>query len=119
MWWIRFADASGRYRREKAGTKSAAITLYYKRKQEALEGRKLPEAAAGFVLDEILACQLCSSKDHLHLHHIFPTRMFPLLRREPENLISLCRRWMAEKISRRIVALVPYANGTGVEGATA
>lgn len=43
IWWIRFADAGGRYRREKAGTKSAAIKLYQKRKTEALEGRKLPE----------------------------------------------------------------------------
>ncbi len=42
-WWIRFVDAQGRYRREKAGTKSAAILLYRKRKTEALEGKKLPE----------------------------------------------------------------------------
>jgi hypothetical protein len=41
--WIRYVDAQGRLRREKAGTKSAAILLYRKRKQEALEGRKLPE----------------------------------------------------------------------------
>lgn len=43
VWSIRYVDAQGRYRREKAGTKSAAIALYRKRKQEALEGRKLPE----------------------------------------------------------------------------
>jgi integrase len=43
VWWIRYADAQGRLRREKAGTKSAAILLYRKRKQEVLEGRKLPE----------------------------------------------------------------------------
>ncbi|HMK29501.1 MAG TPA: site-specific integrase [Terriglobales bacterium] len=43
IWWIRYTDASGRLRREKAGTKSAAILLYRKRKQEALEGCKLPE----------------------------------------------------------------------------
>jgi integrase len=42
-WWIRYTDAQGRKRREKAGTKSAAITLYRKRKTEALQGRKLPE----------------------------------------------------------------------------
>jgi integrase len=42
-WWIRYVDAQGRYRREKAGTKSAAALLYRKRKQGALEGRKLPE----------------------------------------------------------------------------
>jgi len=43
VWWICFWDAQGRKRREKAGTKSAALLLYRKRKQEALEGRKLPE----------------------------------------------------------------------------
>jgi site-specific recombinase XerD len=42
-WWIRFVDAQGRFRREKAGTKGAAIDLYRKRKNEALEGKKLPE----------------------------------------------------------------------------
>jgi site-specific recombinase XerD len=51
-WWIRYVDAQGRFRREKAGTKSAAIDLYRKRKNEALEGKKLPEklrrAAATF-----------------------------------------------------------------------
>ena len=43
-WWIRYADATGRLRREKAGTKSAALTLYRKRKTEALQGKKLPES---------------------------------------------------------------------------
>lgn len=42
-WWIRYADENGRERREKAGTKSAAKLLYQKRKQHALEGKKLPE----------------------------------------------------------------------------
>jgi len=43
IWWIRYTDAEGRERREKAGTKSTAKLLYQKRKQHALEGRKLPE----------------------------------------------------------------------------
>lgn len=42
-WWIRYADATGRIRRERAPSKSAAITLYQKRKTEVLQGRKLPE----------------------------------------------------------------------------
>jgi hypothetical protein len=42
-WWIRYVDAQGRYRREKAGTKSNAIDLVRKRKTEALQGKKLPE----------------------------------------------------------------------------
>jgi site-specific recombinase XerD len=43
VYWIRFADGTGHIRREKAGTKSAALTLYRKRKTQILEGRKLPE----------------------------------------------------------------------------
>lgn len=43
IWWIRYVDAAGRERREKAGSKSVAIQLYRKRKQQALEGKKLPE----------------------------------------------------------------------------
>ncbi len=46
-WWIRFADATGRIRREKIGTKSAALTMYHKRKAEALQGKKLPETLRG------------------------------------------------------------------------
>ena len=42
-WWIRYVDASGRLRREKAGSKSTAIGLVRKRKTNALEGKKLPE----------------------------------------------------------------------------
>lgn len=42
-WWIRYADATGRIRRERAPSKGTAITLYQKRKTEVLQGRKLPE----------------------------------------------------------------------------
>ena len=34
IYWVRYADRSGRIRREKAGAKSAAIKLYQKRKTE-------------------------------------------------------------------------------------
>jgi len=43
IWWVRYADATSRIRREKAGTKSTAQLLYRKRKTEALQGKKLPE----------------------------------------------------------------------------
>jgi site-specific recombinase XerD len=42
-WWVRHVDSQGRLRREKAGTWAAARALYIKRKNEALEGKKLPE----------------------------------------------------------------------------
>ena len=43
IWWIQYFDAEGHRRREKAGTKSNARDLYTKRKNEALQGKKLPE----------------------------------------------------------------------------
>ena len=66
VWWIRYVDADGRYRREKAGTKSMAIDLYRKRKTEALQGRKLPERLRRRVVlfDEIAQDALAYSKAH-------------------------------------------------------
>ncbi len=43
FWWIRYVDAHGKLRRERAPSKSSALSLYHKRKGEALTGRKLPE----------------------------------------------------------------------------
>ena len=43
IWWICYFDQFGKKRREKAGTKSVAVKLYGKRKQQVLEGKKLPE----------------------------------------------------------------------------
>src|SRR5262249_4232763 len=66
IWWIRYFDAQGRFRREKAGTKGMAIDLYRKRKMEALEGKKLPErlrrATVSFA--EIAKDALAYSKIH-------------------------------------------------------
>ena len=44
VWWICYFDRFGKRHREKAGTKSVAIKLYGKRKQEVLERKKLPES---------------------------------------------------------------------------
>jgi site-specific recombinase XerD len=43
QWWICYFDASGRRHREKAGTWAAARDLYIVRKNEAIEGKKLPQ----------------------------------------------------------------------------
>jgi site-specific recombinase XerD len=66
IWWIRFIDAKGRFRREKAGTKGMAIDLYRKRKVEALEGKKLPERLrrATVTFAEIAQDALAYSKVH-------------------------------------------------------
>lgn len=44
IWWVRYTDASGRERREKAGTRAVAQKLWAKRVAEALQGKKLPES---------------------------------------------------------------------------
>jgi site-specific recombinase XerD len=66
IWWIRFIDARGRFRREKAGTKGMAIDLYRKRKTEALQGKKLPERLrrATVTFAEIARDALIYSKIH-------------------------------------------------------
>jgi integrase len=43
IWSIRYSDAEGKFHRELIGRKSSALLLYAKRKNAALEGRKLPE----------------------------------------------------------------------------
>lgn len=43
IWWIRYTDASGRYRRERVGAYGTAKKLLDKRRGDAVAGRKLPE----------------------------------------------------------------------------
>jgi integrase len=43
VWWIRFADANGRIRRQKVGPKGLAKRLYEKRKTQVREGKFFPE----------------------------------------------------------------------------
>jgi site-specific recombinase XerD len=44
VFWIRYTDGSGRYRRERAGSKSFAQKLLDKRRGEAVQRKKLPES---------------------------------------------------------------------------
>ena len=65
VWWIRYSDATGRIRREKAGLKQTAETLYRKRKTEVLQGKKLPEARKRVVsFGELIDDSLVYSKAH-------------------------------------------------------
>ncbi len=65
VWWIRYADSTGRIRREKAGVKSAARTLYEKRKTEVLQDKKLPEKRKRMVsFEELVRDVLSYSKAH-------------------------------------------------------
>lgn len=66
VWWIRYVDAQGRYRREKAGTWGNADKLLTKRKNEALQRKKLPETLRQRVvpLAEIVDDALSYSREH-------------------------------------------------------
>jgi len=55
IWWIRYVDSQGRYRREKAGLWGIADKLLSKRKTEALNGKKLPELRRRTILFSELA----------------------------------------------------------------
>jgi len=81
VWYIRFVDSQGRYRREKAGTKSAAIDLYRKRKTEALMGKKLPEKLrrATITFADIARDALAYSKAHKLTHGDDVSRMERIL----------------------------------------
>ncbi len=66
IWFVRYADATARIRKEKAGTKTMARFLYQKRKAEALQGRKLPEKMRrrNIPMSELVADALTYSKGH-------------------------------------------------------
>jgi hypothetical protein len=70
IWWVRHADAMGRIRREKAGTKSATLTLYRKRKTESLQRKKLPESLRSPMVSfaELAADALAYSRAHKRSH---------------------------------------------------
>jgi integrase len=77
VWWISYFDSARRRRREKAGSKSAALALYRKRKTEALEGKKLPEKlrAAPVFFREIAEDALAYSREHKRSYRTDEIRM--------------------------------------------
>jgi site-specific recombinase XerD len=93
VWWIRYADTTGRIRREKAGPKSAAIKLYQKRKTEILQKKKLPETlrkrAIGFA--ELVEDALAYSKAHKRSYNDDVYRM--------KRLKAWFSEWAAESVT--------------------
>jgi integrase len=92
VWWIRYVDAQGRYRREKTGTWGNADKLLTKRKNEALQGKKLPETLRQRVVlfGEIADDALVYSRGHKRSHRDDESRMKRLVEwfrnREAESL---------------------------------
>jgi integrase len=82
VWWIVYFDQYGKRHREKAGTKGAAIKLYGKRKQQALEGKKLPELLRkpSVNFDQLLDDALAYSKRNKRSHKTDVPRIASLKR---------------------------------------
>jgi len=97
IWWIRYTDSQGRYRREKAGTKGMAIDLYRKRKTEALAGKKLPEKLrrATVTFADIAKDALAYSKQYKRDYRHDAGRM--------ETLLAWFREYSAEAITAQDV----------------
>ena len=114
VWWIRYSDSMGRIRREKAGTKGAAIDLYRKRKTEALQRKKLPENLRAPLVSFAQLAQdaLAYSKAHKRTYYDDVIRM--------ERLLAAFREKAAESITPQDLErhLAQAAEGGGWQPAT-
>jgi hypothetical protein len=95
IWWIQYFDADGRRRREKVGTKSNAIKLYQKRKNESLQGKKLPETLRkrDVTLGEIASATLEYSLAKKASYRQDKVRMVPIV-----HQFGNCREHLARRI---------------------
>jgi site-specific recombinase XerD len=77
VWWIRYADAGGRIRREKVGPKGAATQLYHKRKTEVRQRKKLPEnfREKPTTFSQLADAALVYSRSHKRSHRDDECRM--------------------------------------------
>lgn len=87
VWYVRYAEATGRIRKEKAGTKSFAEKLYMKRKNEVLQGRKLPETLRRRVVQfsEIADDALEYSRQHKRSY------------RDDQSRMKLLKQWFGNR----------------------
>ncbi len=94
VWWIRYVDGGGRYRRERVGAYGLATKLLGKRRGEAVQGKKLPETLRRrFVsFSEIAEDALVYSRAHKRSWRDDESRMKRLIEwwsnREAESLTS-------------------------------
>jgi hypothetical protein len=77
IFWIRFTDGQGKYRREVAGSYSQAVKLLSKRRGEALQRKKLPETlrARTILFSELADDALEYSRQHKRSYDDDSSRM--------------------------------------------
>ena len=79
VWWIRFTDAEGNYRREKCGSWTTASKLLKLRQADALQGKKLKSLRHGTVsFCEIADDALAYSEAHKRSYRDDKSRMVKL-----------------------------------------
>lgn len=102
IWWIRYADANGKIRRELAGSKSVARDLYIKRKAEVRDGRKLPDNLRGrkILFAELADDALRYVAEHNEGHAVDTMRIEQFKKafgqRPADITIEALRDWFAE-----------------------
>lgn len=92
VWYIRYADATGRIRKEKAGTVATAKTLLTMRQHEAQIERKLPQVKRrGILFSEIAEDALEYSRSFKASHRDDTSRMgmlLPFLKDRPAESVT-------------------------------
>lgn len=115
VWWVRYADSTGRIRREKVGNRGAAINLYRKRKSEVLQGVKLPETlrAKRVSFADLAKDALEYSKTHKRSYGDDEIRMAklmePFANRAAESITPQdIERWLSSKTNLKPATLNRY-----------
>ena len=93
VWWIRYADGTGRIHREKIGSLNRAKNAYTMRKADVLYNKKFPDTmrVVPVAFRQIAADALAYSKTHKRSYGDDVIRM--------ERILSWFREWSAEAIT--------------------
>jgi len=110
IWWIRWTDAEGRKRREKAGSHGVAEKLLIRRRGEALEGTKLPDnlrtksiTFADLCRDAITHSGAENSRKQTYELGLRIDRLLPVFGSRPADSIRRNEivSWLAEQANER------------------
>jgi site-specific recombinase XerD len=110
IWWIRWTDAEGRKRREKAGSRSNAERLLAKRHTQKLERAKLPENLRAKAItfgelchDALVHSQSENSRKQTYELGLRIAQLLPVFGSRPAESIKKSEivSWLAEQAAKR------------------